>query len=178
MLAITAGCQVLSGGRAQASANGSTMLIRYGNAVRSFDEVGLEREYARIYQAYAENPSTDSAIRLALLLSYPGASFYDPDRARQMLGGVSAQEANPSETAELANLLTHFLNERNCVTDDSAALADLFIAERNRNRELSSQLTQVRAALDAERQVRQNLQGQLDALKELEERLNADDLRE
>jgi len=114
-------------------------------------------------------------VRLALLLSYPDASFYDVGRARRFLEGAIAQPGGASDSVELAQLLDTLLGERNGVAGEAAALADLFAQERDRNRRLRVELDEARAALDAERQLRTTLQGQLDALKALEERLNADD---
>lgn len=149
-------------------------LIRFGNAVRGYSSETLESQYARSVSAQAADPSAENAIRLALLLSYPGAPFYDIARARGFLGEALAR-GGESDAVELARLLDKLLAERHGVTGDAAMLADLFTEERERSYRLGFDLAEARAALDAERALRITLQGQLDALKALEERLNADD---
>jgi len=150
-------------------------LIQFGNALRAYSDEMLESQYARAVSAQARDPSADTAIRLALLLSYPEASFYDVARARQFLDDAISQASGARDSIELARLLDSLLVERHGIAGDAAALADLFAQERERSYQLGLDLADARAALDAERQLRITLQGQLDALKALEERLNADD---
>ena len=158
-----------------ASASDSADLIEFGNALRDYSDEMLERQYVRSVSAQAADPSADNAIRLALLLSYPEASFYDVARAREFLDGALSQSDGSRGSVELAQLLDSLLGERNGVVGDATALADLFAQERERSYRLGLDLAETRATLEAERQLRITLQGQLDALKALEERLNADD---
>jgi hypothetical protein len=171
--ALLSACQSMPAFRA-ASESGQADLIQFGNAVRGYEGETLESQYVRNVSAQAADPSAENALRLALLLSYPEAPFYDVARAKEFLNdAIGLSETRSS--VELALLLSSFLDERNGVAGDAAVLADLFSQERERSYRLGLDLDEARAALEAERQLRIALQGQLDALKALEERLNADD---
>ncbi len=122
--------------------------IEYGNSVRAFDASELERQYAAITREHATMPSSQTAIKLALLVTDSRAYFFDPDRAIGLLDGVVSNDAGDDASVEFAVFM----------------------------RSLISQLSATEAALAAEREQRQALRDQLDALKALEERLNADEL--
>jgi hypothetical protein len=158
--------------RSSAASAELASLARYGNRVRQSSAVELEREYRELLTQMTTSSAPGTRLRLALLLSVPDAEFHDRDEALRMLTDlVAAPEGEPRATQDFAELLYSLLNERTCVTAPDRPLAELLIAERERNRRLGTELDATRATLAAERAHRETLQGQLDALKSLEERL-------
>jgi hypothetical protein len=149
-----------------------TDLVSYGSAVRALSEPDLEAEYRTLLSRQSANPTDETSLRLALLMSNPGAPFHDLDRALQILNDIVLRQDQDGSNGELARLMHHLLGERTCVAPADAPLAEVILAERDRNSQLSEELDETQTALDTERQLRQTLQGQLDALKALEERLN------
>jgi hypothetical protein len=158
--------------RAQAE---QVQLIRYGVSTRTLGDGELERQYRALVLESGSSPSSENAIKLALLLSRPETSVQDPDQALRLLNGASEPRAG-NDNADFAKLMYYLLSERNCVAPQSAPLADMLLEERDRSKRLGNELADTKAALEAERELRQTLQGQLDALKALEERLKADEL--
>ena len=149
-------------------------LVRFGNRVRAALGADLSEEYQRL--AYDdERWSDESAIRLALLLSAPNTPYHDVDQAARVLREV-VERAPPRDNANtaLATLLLHLLSERVYAASEDEALANRLSEARDRNEQLSEELASVRAALDEERERRQALEAQLDALKRLEEQLSLD----
>lgn len=147
-------------------------LVRYGNRVRAAFGADLSEEYRRLAFG-APNWSDDAAIRLALLLSAPNTEYHDVDQATRLLRDVVERvPAADSGKAALATLLLHLLNERVYAAAEDEALANRLSEARDRNEQLTEQLASARAALDEERERRQRLERQLDALKRLEEQLS------
>jgi len=153
-------------------ASGLLELIRYGNRVRAAIGADLSEEYQRL--AFGEPAwSDDAAIRLALLLSAPNTEYHDVDQATRLLRDVVERvPAADSGKAALATLLLHLLNERVYAASEDEALANRLSEARDRNEQLAEELASTRAALAEERERRQRLERQLDALKRLEEQLS------
>jgi hypothetical protein len=172
-----AGCQSLVSDASRPSGDASD-LIRYGNEVRSLDAGALEEEYRRLVTQYDAAPTIDEAVRLSLLLSNPNAAFYDANRAMRLLSDETRASAGDTPgNEEFARFVRHLLGERACVATEDAALADMLVEQRARNRSLDQELARVQEALLAERQHRETLQAQLNALRALEEQLNRDNLQ-
>ena len=133
----------------------------------------LEQRYRDLLAEISGANQPVSRIRLALLLSHPGAPFHDYDRATSLLESL-VLDASPDEaaTADFGRLVYSLLKERSCVDTENSPLAEMLIAERERSRSLDEDLAEARASLAAERAYRQTLQGQLDALKSLEEQIS------
>lgn len=122
--------------------------IDYANSMRAVDIPELERQYVLASREYAAAPSSETAIKLALLVADPRAGFYNADRATRLLDDAVSRD----------------------IGNDASTSFAIFM------RGLIAEFSTTRATLVAERQLRQTLQGQLDALKALEERLNAEKL--
>jgi hypothetical protein len=148
-------------------------LARFGNTVRRLDARQLEQEYRQLVLQNDSAPTSDAAIRLALLLSAPNAPFNDIDQATRFLRDVMYRESltQPAHT-QFAQLLYNLFSERIYSESDDEPLQALLDQARERNDELSGELARVRTALAEERRRSQTLEGQLNALKELEEQLS------
>ena len=152
-------------------------LARFGNTVRRLDGRQLEREYRSLVLQNGSAPSSDTAIRLALLLSAPNAPFTNIDQATRFLRDVMYRETgDPPAHTEFAQLLYNLLSERIYSESDDEPLQALLDQARERNDELSGQLAGLRSELAAERRRADTLEGQLNALKELEEQLSQDEV--
>jgi len=114
-------------------------LVRYGALLRSIPAEALEREYTQISGANAHDTNAPDRIRLALLLSVPGASFQDNARARRYLEKVLDDPGyNARQYRDLARLLLATLDDRKQL---ESALAD----ERRQRQELQQKLDQLKA---------------------------------
>lgn len=150
-------------------------LARFGNAVRRLDGRRLEQEYRELVSQNDASPSSDAAIKLALLLSAPNVPFNDIDQATRFLRDVMYRETgDPQSHTEFAQLLYNLLSERIYNESDDEPLQALLDQARERNDELTVQLMRLRTQLDEERERTATLEGQLNALKELEEQLSQD----
>jgi hypothetical protein len=156
-----------------------TELVRYGNIVREIGGRQLEQQYQAIALANDSVLSTEAAIKLSLLLSVPDTEFQDVDQATRFLRDVVYREATePPELAEFARLLYSLLAERVYTETDEDATMAMLAHERDRNEELNQELVKVKTALALERKQRETLEGQLEALKQLEEQLSHEDLEQ
>lgn len=160
-----------------ADSAGLADLARFGNTVRRLDGRQLEQQYRQLLLQNDSAPSSDAAIRLALVLSAPNAPFADIDQATRFLREVMYREgaAQPAH-ADFAQLLYNLFSERIYAESDDEPLQALLDQARERNDELSGELARVRTALAEERERTETLQGQLNALKELEEQLSQEEV--
>jgi hypothetical protein len=146
--------------------------------VREIGDKQLEQQYREIALANDSMLSSEEAIKLSLLLSVPDAKFQDVDQATRFLRDVVHREAaEEPELAEFARLLYNLLRERVYSKTDEDATVAMLAEERDRNEQLGAELTKVKNALALERKQRETLEGQLEALKRLEEQLSQEDLR-
>lgn len=153
-------------------------LSRYGNMVREIGAKQLEQQYHEVALANDSILSSEQAIKLSLLLSVPDAEFQDVDQATRFLRDVVHREAaEEPELAEFARLIYNLLRERVYSKTDEDATVAMLAEERDRNEQLTAELTKVRNALALERKQRKTLEGQLEALKRLEEQLSQEDLQ-
>ena len=114
-------------------------LLRYGALLRSIPAEALEREYAQAADAFTRDASAPNRIRMALLLSLPGASFQDTSRARVNLEKVIDDTGYYArQYRDLARFLAAMLNDRKQL---EGALAD----ERRQRQELQQKLDQLKA---------------------------------
>jgi hypothetical protein len=149
-------------------------LIRYGNGLRTLDDQELDDQYRQFAAQRSDEAASAEAIKLALLLSSPDARFYDADQAVRLLDTVARRErARESGYGELAQLVFHLLSERSCsLAPEDESLTELLAAERERADRLGEELIAVKTELALSERQRETLQGQLDALKALEEQLS------
>jgi len=124
------------------SSDGVEGLVRYGALLHSLPAEAQEREYAQVAGALERNRNASDRIRMALLLSIPGASFRNDARARKYLEQV--------------------LDDRGHNTRQYRDLARLLLATLDDRKQLESELTD-------ERRQRQELQQKLDQLKAIEQ---------
>lgn len=148
-------------------------VIEYANGLRRLDSASLEELHGRLTLRSQNEPSSDTALRLALLLSYPESPHYDLDRAINLLNQIArTRRGEDPAFPSLAELFATILIERRTISADRASLRGQIASRDDTIEELRSSLEQIRETLAEEQRRRQELQGQLDALIELEEQLN------
>lgn len=147
-------------------------IVRYGNEVRGLGEEALMQQYRNLAFA-GPYLTSDAQIRLALLLSAANAPFPDVERAVNILDGVVGT-SGLAEHAELASLLSALLSEQMAATARNEVLATLLGEARDRNEDLQQQLAAATSELETTRARAETLQGQLDALRRLEEQISND----
>lgn len=92
-------------------------LLLYHEYLRKLPGADLNREHEEVKRALARSNSDFSRMRLALLLSLPGASFRDDGRALGLLEPLLAAGAADNETRALARLLHVQISERRRVEE-------------------------------------------------------------
>lgn len=147
-------------------------LVRFGNYVQTLDEWELERQHQRLRASYEASPSSDTAIRLALLLSRPGAPRGALADALTLL--TDARDSRQGSQAEFGWVLYHQISARYVAAADSTSLAQRLGEEQARGARLDAELADARTTLDAAERQRIALTEQLDSLKAIEERINRD----
>jgi len=149
-------------------------LVRFGNYVQTLDEAELEREYTQLLARYDASPSSDTAIKLSLLLSRPGAR---PAALAEALALLTDACSGEGEHAEFGWVMYHQISERYVAATDQTSLSTRLDEEHARSVRLDAELAEVRATLEAAERQRVALAQQLDALKAIEERINRDAAR-
>jgi hypothetical protein len=131
--------------------------------IRDLETLNAEQRAQRygelMTQQHFGESSDYAAIRLSLLLSDPRGPVFAPTEALAILD--SATETRSHENGDgmlVAQLVRHILHSY------SHILHSYSVAHER----LEAELSELRSALAAEQATRQNLQEQLDALKELE----------
>ena len=114
-------------------------LLSYGALLRSIRAASLEREYMLAADALAADPSAPNRIRVAMLLSLPGASFQDNGRARGYLAQVLD---DPGFSARQYRGLAHFLL---VMLDDRKQIEGALADERRQRQALQQKLDQLKA---------------------------------
>lgn len=121
------------------SSDSVEVLLRYGALLRSIRGESLEQEYAQAAGLLADDSSAPNRIRLAMLLSFPGASFQDNTRAREYLELVRDDAGyNAREYHALARFLLAML-------DDRKQLESALAGERRQRQKLRQKLEQLKA---------------------------------
>lgn len=149
-------------------------LVRFGNYVQTLDESELERQYTQLLAHYDASPSSDTAIKLSLLLSRPGAR---PAALAEALALLTDACSGQGEHAEFGWVMYHQISERYVAATDQTSLSARLNEEHARSVRLDAELAEVRATLEAAERQRVALAQQLDALKAIEERINRDAAR-
>lgn len=122
--------------------------VEFGNTVRSYDQTQLDSEYLIAAETYRSAPTDATAIRLALLAADSRGRYHDSGRALMLFDEVIADAAAEPTDVEFARFMHGWIAD---LVDVEAELAE---------------------AVDD----RESLQGRLDALVELERRLNTESL--
>ena len=122
--------------------------VGYALTLRALDTDQLNFEYRALEQQHTVGPSSDTAIRLALISADPRAQFHDFDRSLGLFAGVAR--------------------------DASASAGDIAFAELMRG--VIGEIVRLESTLARERDERAALRRQLEALIALEERLNQAEL--
>lgn len=122
-------------------------LIDYTQRVAAMNGEQQRREFSASNQAFAKDKGTMNRMRLALLLSMPGASFHDTARGASLLEPIATAADNTGPLRSLARLLYVQLNER--------------ASEQKRASQMHDQL-------EALKESERNLREKLDALKDIE----------
>lgn len=121
--------------------------VEFGAAVHAFAAPEVDRAYTRAVDEHESMPDAESAVRLAILAASPSNAAQDLTRAIALLDSVAGEvPVDRDANAEFARFY----------------------------RPVLAQLLETREALATAAVERAALQAQLDALKALEEQLNAD----
>ena len=120
--------------------------VEFGAAVQAFAPAELDRAYARALRDHESMPDSESAVRLAILTASPGNPSQNLARAIALLD--TAVRGAPAGDANVEFVRFY--------------------------RPLLAQLLETRGTVAEVVSERAALQRQLDALKDLEEQLNAD----
>jgi hypothetical protein len=107
-------------------------LINYAHSLGTLPAEEQRREFSGTAQAYTREPSPVGRVKLALLLSTPGAPFQDDNRALNLLepfvaggaGGSAASASNAGPLRRFAGLLHAQLAERMREQKRSAVLRE------------------------------------------------------
>jgi hypothetical protein len=145
--------------------------LRFGNQVQTLDDAALEQEYGRLLAQHEASPSTNTAVRLALVLSRPGAS---PDALADALVLLTDARSGPGAHANFSAILYGQISERYLAATESTSLTGKLGMEQYRSARLDAELARIRATLATAERQRIALGQQLDALKAIEERISRD----
>lgn len=146
-------------------------LLRFGNRVQTLDDEGVDQEYRRLLAQHEASPSSNTAIRMALVLSRPGAA---PDALAEALVLLTDTRTEPRAYADFSSILYGQINERYLAATESTSLSGRLGVEQYRSARLDKELAQIRATLESAERQRIALGQQLDALKAIEERISRD----
>jgi hypothetical protein len=146
-------------------------LLRFGNRVQTLEDEGIEREYQRLRAQHEASPSSNTAIRMSLVLSRPGAP---PDALAEALVLLTDTRTEPGAYADFSAILYGQINERYLATTESTSLSGRLGVEPRTAILLDAELAQIRATLKTAERQRIALGQQLDALKAIEERISRD----
>lgn len=129
-------------------------LMRYGKWLHGLAEPRQVALLGHLERAQRGHPAAMTQVRLAMVLALPGRTFADPQRALSLLRAVQADTS---------------------VSDDLKAFVGYRLALLNEQLASDSERLECTADLEQERRDRKVLQGQLDALKAIEKKMNASD---
>jgi hypothetical protein len=147
-------------------------LVQFATDVRSLDQFELQQAYRILQTEHRTSPSSDTAVKLSLLLSYSEAPPDALVEALQLLNGVSDDDTDHSQ---FARLIYDLISERYAATASNGALTDLLLQERNENRRVAKKLAASESSLAASQRQRAALAQQLNALKAVEEQIRLHD---
>ena len=136
-------------------------LVRYTLHTRELDPGALEEEYTLVRDS-APGPERD--LRLAVLLSHPKSARYDLAAALALL----ARPATNDETS-FAALLYRLLGER--MLDTGMGVAQILERQKETRIGYEAEIRALNDALDRERAQRETLEQQLEALRQIEDRI-------
>ncbi len=131
------------------------------------DEV-LRGELQRL-EGTPESPGR--SIQVALITGQRQSALYDPDRTAQLLARVAGEGPDASVHVQLAQALLGVLPsfQRQCAaTECEDKLMTLAEVEERRRHELTTRIDSLGRQLESERNLREKLESQLEALKSLE----------
>lgn len=114
-------------------------LASYGAWLRSIRSQTLEQEYAEAMAALENDPTAANRLRLALLLTLPGAPFQDPARASDYFDQIINE---PEEAARSYRGLARFMK---AVLEERRQLETLLAEERRQRQALLQKLEQLKA---------------------------------
>ncbi len=147
-------------------------LVQFAANVRTLDEFELQQNYRMLQTEYRTSPSSDTAVKLSLLLSYSEAPPDALVEALQLLNDLSDDDTDHSHFAQL---IYDLISERYAATASNGALTDLLLQERNENRRIAKKLAASESSLAASQRQRAALAQQLNALKAVEEQIRLHD---
>lgn len=148
-----------------------TALVRYGTYVNTLDEAEIDRHYRELLTQYRALPTSDTAIKLSLILSRPGAP---PAALSQALALLANACSGRGDDAEFGRVIYHLVGSRYRAATDNGSLAAELSAEQARSTQLDAELTETRATLEAAEREVVALVRRFDALKAIEAQITHD----
>lgn len=115
--------------------------------------------------------SPGRSLQLALITGQRQSGLYDPDRTAQLLARVAGEGPDTSVHVQLAQALLGVLPsfQRQCAAKECEdKLMTLAEVEERRRSELTTRIDSLGRQLEAERNLREKLESQVEALKSLE----------
>ncbi len=140
----------------------------YSLWVRQQSDEALRGELQRLQDT---SESAGRALRLALITGQRQSALYDPDRTAQLLARVAGEGPDTSVHVQLAQALLGVLPsfQRQCAaTECEDKLMTLAEVEERRRNELTTRIDSLGRQLESERNLREKLERQVEALKSLE----------
>lgn len=152
-------------------------LLAYFQRMTALPPDELRKEYASVNGAYQRDKSENQRMKLALLLSVPGASFRDDARLSALLEGAVGRGAAgdaASPYRQLSVLLQRLTSERMRQVRDEQKRADSIPREDGKKlEELTNQNRKLEAQAADEKRRADELQKKLDALISIERDLRS-----
>lgn len=131
-------------------------LLAYYQRLLSMPPEELKREYQSANQAYGRDRSEAARLKLAMLLSVPGAAWHDDARLVTLLeGAVSHPASGDSPRRQLVTLLQRVVLER---SREAKRLEAQVKEEQKRADELQRRAEELQQKLDAMLNIERNLQ--------------------
>jgi hypothetical protein len=113
-------------------------VLSYFNTLRRLSATELAREHDAARQAFAASGSEPNRLRLALVLSYPGASFKDERRALELLDPM-VRDLRTAYTPlrGFASVVHALLREQNRIGSNAQALKEKLDALKSLEKSLA-----------------------------------------
>jgi hypothetical protein len=141
-------------------------LVQFGAYVQSLDDSELAQQYDEMLSQYEASPSSDTAIKLSLLLSRDRSR---PDALPEALRLLRDASETRGKDADLGRIIYYLVNAQYLALNDSGSLSTMLTEEQARSARLDAELAEVRATLQVAEKNRAALERQLNALKTIEE---------
>jgi hypothetical protein len=115
-------------------------LLSYVNDLALMDPASLRDEHKRLQTMLAHQPTSDTRLRMATLLSMPGSALQDDGRAEALLKEVVRDQALDTESRTFARMLLNRSVQKVRTDNKRKELAALLKTEQEARTELEEKL--------------------------------------